>query len=109
MSINLVPEHISYGQAFSDTREPCKMLEILANNPRPLNTGIVDIEVRPVPVAIKPKGKPVKDLGVMSCLPNEVVDMIVNQLDIMGANRFSHVNRLANHSVQRSPMSFLRQ
>lgn len=45
----------------------------------------------------------------MSCLPNEVVDMIVNQLDIMSANKFSHVNRLANHSVQRSPMSFLRQ
>jgi hypothetical protein len=27
----------------------------------------------------------------------------------MSANKFSHVNRLANHFVQRSPMSFLRQ
>jgi hypothetical protein len=109
MSIHLVSEHISWGQAFANTREPSKVLDILANNPRSLNTGIVDIEVRPVPVAIKPKGKPVKDLGVMSCLPNEVVDMIVNKLDIMSANKFSHVNRLANHFVQRSPMSFLRQ
>ncbi|KAJ6146078.1 hypothetical protein N7497_008060 [Penicillium chrysogenum] len=80
MSIHLVSEHISWGQAFANTREPSKVLDILANNPRSLNTGIVDIEVRPVPVAIKPKGKP-----------------------------FSHVNRLANHFVQRSPMSFLRQ
>lgn len=43
MSINLVPEHISYGQAFANTREPYKMLEILANNPHSLNTGIFDI------------------------------------------------------------------
>ncbi|KAJ6178562.1 hypothetical protein N7519_009023 [Penicillium mononematosum] len=35
--------------------------------------------------------------------------MIVNKLDIMSANKFSHVNRLANHFVQQSPMSFLRQ
>ncbi|KAJ6178561.1 hypothetical protein N7519_009022 [Penicillium mononematosum] len=63
MSLNLVPEHISWGQAFANTREPSKMIEILGNSPRSLNTGIVDIEVRPVPVAIEPKGEPVKDLG----------------------------------------------
>ncbi|KAJ5931959.1 hypothetical protein N7516_006448 [Penicillium verrucosum] len=70
MSINLVPEHISYGQAFANTREPYKMLEILANNPHSLNTGIVDIEVRPVPVAIKPKGKASEGLGGYE-LPSE--------------------------------------
>jgi hypothetical protein len=109
MSLNLNPEHISWGQAFANNREASKIVEILGNSPRSLNTGIVDIEVRPVPVAIEPKEKPVKDLGAMNRLPNEVVDMIVNKLDMTSAIKLSSVNRLANHFVQHSPMSFLRQ
>ncbi|CAG8095995.1 unnamed protein product [Penicillium nalgiovense] len=109
MTLNLVPEHIAWGRAFANSGDPSRVVEILGNSPRSLNTGIVDIEVRPVPVAIEPKGKPVKDLGAMSCLPNEILDMIVNKLDIKSAIKLSYVNRIANHFVQRSPISFLRQ
>jgi hypothetical protein len=109
MNLKLVPEQISWGRAFANSREPAKMLKILGNSPRSLNTGIVDIEVRPVPVAIGPKEKPVKDLGDMRSLPNELVDMIVNTLDLPSAIRLSYVNRVAHHFVQQSPISFLRQ
>ena len=109
MSLNLVSEHISWGQAFANSRGSTKIVEILGNSPRSLNTGIVDIEVRPVPVPIEPKGKPVQDLGAMSRLPNEVMDMIVNKLDLLSAMKLSYVNRTANLLVQQSPISFLRQ
>ncbi|CAP87062.1 hypothetical protein PCH_Pc24g01540 [Penicillium rubens Wisconsin 54-1255] len=100
MNLKLVPEQISWGRAFANSREPAKMLKILGNSPRSLNTGIVDIEVRPVPVAIGPKEKPVKDLGDMRSLPNELVDMIVNTLDLPSAIRLSYVNRVAHHFTQ---------
>ncbi|CAG8910128.1 unnamed protein product [Penicillium egyptiacum] len=109
MDFKLNPEQLSWGRAFANSREPAKLLKILAKSPNSLETGIVDIEVRPVPVPIVSKENPIEDLGDMKCLPHEVVDMIVNKLDIPSAISLSYVNRIANHFVQQSPVSFLRQ
>ncbi|KAJ9480919.1 hypothetical protein VN97_g12600 [Penicillium thymicola] len=47
MNLKLVPEQISLGRAFANSREPAKMLKILGNSPRSLNTGIVHIAWAP--------------------------------------------------------------
>lgn len=109
MNLTLDPEELSWGHDFANSREPAKMLRILAKSPRTLETGIVDIEVRPVPKAIRPKEKATEDLGYMRRLPNEILDMIVNKLDMPSAISLSYVNRIANQLVQKSPVGFLRQ
>ncbi|KAJ5592789.1 hypothetical protein N7537_009693 [Penicillium hordei] len=109
MNLTLDPEQLSWGRDFANSREPAKMLKIIAKSPRTLETGIVDIEVRPVPKAIRPKEKATEDLGNMRCLPNEIFDMIVNKLDVPSAISLSYVNRIANQLVQKSPVAFLRQ
>lgn len=109
MPFTLDPEQLSWGQAFANSCEPATLLKVLAKSPRSLETGIIDIEVKPIPEVIRPKEKPTKDLGNMRHLPNEVVDMIVNKLDMPSAISLSYVNRIANHFVQQSPVSFLRQ
>ncbi|KAI1832821.1 hypothetical protein DTO027I6_8135 [Penicillium roqueforti] len=107
--ITLEPEQLAWGKDFATYQEAAKVLSILGNSPRSLETGIVDVEVRPVPVAIKPKGTATADLGMISRLPNEVVDMIINKLDLPSAISLSYVNRIANHYVQKSAVSLLRQ
>ena len=108
-TITLEPEQLAWGKDFATYQEAAKVLSILGNSPRSLETGIVDVEVRPVPVAIKPKGTATADLGMISRLPNEVVDMIINKLDLPSAISLSYVNRIANHYVQKSAVSLLRQ
>ncbi|CAI7604746.1 unnamed protein product [Penicillium crustosum] len=109
MNLTLDPEQLSWGQNFANSREPAKMLKIIAKSPRTLETGIVDIEVKPVPEPITPKEKVTEDLGNMRCLPNEIFDMIVNKLDMPSAISLSYVNRIANQLVLKSPVGFLRQ
>lgn len=109
MSIKLDPDQLSRGRAFANSWELARLLQVIAKSPRSLETGIVDIEVRPVPEAIRSKEKATEDLGNMKCLPNEVVDLIVNKLDMPSAISLSYVNRIANHFVQQSPVSYLRQ
>lgn len=109
MHLSLDPEQLSWGQDFANSREPAKMLKIIAKSPRTLETGIIDIEVKPVPEPIRPKEKATEDLGDMRCLPNEIFDIIVNKLDMPSAISLSYVNRIANQLVQKSPVSFLRQ
>ncbi|EKV04350.1 Cyclin-like F-box [Penicillium digitatum] len=109
MSIMLDPEQLSRGRTFANSWEPAKLLKVIAKSPRTLETGIIDIEVRPVPEAIRCKEKATEDFGNMRCLPNEVVDLIVHRLDILSAISLSYVNRITNQFVQQSPVSFLRQ
>lgn len=109
MELRLDPEELSWGQDFANSREPAKMLKIIAKSPRSLETGIVDIEVKPVPEPIRPKEKATEDLGNMRRLPNEIFDMIINKLDVPSAISLSYVNRIANELVQKSPVAFLRQ
>ncbi|KAJ5967502.1 hypothetical protein N7501_003750 [Penicillium viridicatum] len=109
MNIVLHPEHIAWGQDFANSREPAKTLRIIAKSPRTLETGIVDIEVKPVPEPIRPKEEATEDLGNMGYLPYEILDMIVNKLDMPSAISLSYVNRIANQLVEKSPVAFLRK
>ncbi|KOS47444.1 hypothetical protein ACN38_g1589 [Penicillium nordicum] len=109
MNLTLDPEQLTLGHDLAINWEPAKVLRIIAKSPRTLETGIVDLELRPVPEHIRPKGKATEDLGDMKHLPNEILDMIINKLDLPSAISLSYVNRIANQLVQESPVAFLRK
>ncbi|KAJ5970933.1 uncharacterized protein N7479_000851 [Penicillium vulpinum] len=109
MNIILDPEQLSWGQAYANNCEPTKLLERLAKYPHIPTREANSFEGVPLPEAIIFEEEGTTDLGTLRCLPNEVVDMIVNKLDVPSAISLSYVNRTANVFVQNSSFSFLRR
>ncbi|KXG45862.1 uncharacterized protein PGRI_047180 [Penicillium griseofulvum] len=102
-------EQLSRGQALANSWEPAKLLGILAKNPRTVRDGNLDYEEGDMPEAPIFQEEGTKGLGNLSCLPNELVDMIFNMLDMPSAIRLSYVNRTANNFVRKGPVPFLRR
>ncbi|KAJ5816698.1 hypothetical protein N7447_008931 [Penicillium robsamsonii] len=109
MNITLNTEQLSRGWALANSWEPAKLLEKLAKNPRTMANGTLDFEEGHIPEALRFKEEGTKGLGNLRYLPNEIVDMIVNMLDMPSAISLSCINHTANFFVRKSPVSFLRQ
>ncbi|KAJ5428043.1 hypothetical protein N7445_009497 [Penicillium cf. griseofulvum] len=107
--LTLSTERLSRGRALAENWEPAKLLRILAKSPRDIQDGTLDFEEGYVPEAPRFNEEGTKGLGNLRCLPNELMDMIVNMLDMPSAISLSYVNRTANKFVRNSPVSFLRR
>ncbi|OQE37367.1 hypothetical protein PENCOP_c010G03356 [Penicillium coprophilum] len=109
MNITLNEEQLSKGRALANRWKPAKLLRILAKNPRTIQNGTLDFEEGQMPQVLRFKEQDTKGLGNLKCLPNEIVDMIVNRLNMPSAISLSYVNRAANFFVRKSPVPFLRR
>ncbi|KAJ5455242.1 hypothetical protein N7475_010363 [Penicillium sp. IBT 31633x] len=110
MDFRLNSELMIKQRTIANSREPAELLELLApTHSHHMFPEDLDVEKWPLPVRMKFKEKGKKDLETMSCVPNEVMDMIVGKLDLPSALSLSYVNRTANVLIQKSPVPFLKQ
>ncbi|CAI7574440.1 unnamed protein product [Penicillium glandicola] len=109
MNINLNQEQLSKGRAVANNWGLARLLITFAMNPRTMQDGRPNSDGRPLSKVVRLKEDGLQDLGNLRCLPNELVDMIVNKLDLPSAISLSYVNHAANAFVQKSPVTLLKR